>query len=286
MVQQLTISQLLTYSQKQLEEAGVEESATDSWLLLSSVLGLSRTQLFLSAKKIVDENNRVHFMELLRRRMQREPVAYILGFKEFWSMPFLVSEDVLIPRPETEFMLDKVFSLVDRKKISRCLDLCCGSGAIACVLAKELQVEVLAVDISPAALSITEKNIAQLQLDKFVKTVQSDLFTEIEDSSTFSLIVSNPPYIRTEDVLYHLEPEVSRYEPHLALDGGLRGMDIIERIAGSIAEHLDHGGQFFMEMGSEQGEMCLECFSKTDKFASVEVFNDYSGRDRVLHCTV
>ncbi len=285
-MQQLTISELLTYSQKKLEEAGVEDSSTDSWLLLSSVLGLSRTELFLAAKKTIDEKSYALFEALLDRRVKREPVAYILGSKEFWSLPFLITGDVLIPRPETEFMLDKVFSLIDKTKVSRCLDLCCGSGAIACVLAKELNAEVLAVDVSNAALAVTEKNIAQLNVERFVKTLHSDLFNNLEKSSTFSLIVSNPPYIRTEDVMNNLEPEVSQYEPHLALDGGQKGMDIIERIADEVADYLDPEGHFFMEMGSEQGMMCADCFSKTDKFKVVEVFQDYSGRDRVLHCTV
>jgi release factor glutamine methyltransferase len=283
-VQLLTISELLIFGQNKLEQAGVEESSTDTWLLLSAVLGLSRTELFLAAKKQVDEQTRSRFIELLGRRIEREPVAYILGYKEFWSLPFLVTSDVLIPRPETEFMLDKVFSLVDKKKISRCLDLCCGSGAIACVLAKELRTDVLAVDISAAALAVTEKNIAQLNVDRFVKILQSDLFNKLENFAQFSLIVSNPPYISSEDVQNNLDPEVSRYEPHLALDGGVKGMDIIERIADDIPQYLAPGGHFFMEMGCEQGESCVECFSKTKRFSAIEVFQDYSGRDRVLHC--
>lgn len=183
-------------------------------------------------------------------------------------------------------MLDKVFSLIDRSKVSRCLDLCCGSGAIACVLAKELQQQVLAVDISQKALAVTEKNISHLNLEEHVAFLHSDLFNNIDHSLRFSLIVSNPPYIRTDDVQNNLEPEVCRYEPHLALDGGVEGMDIIARIAEDLRSYLEPEGHFFMEMGSDQGEMCKECFEKTGDFETVEVFQDYSGRDRVLHCTV
>lgn len=285
-MQQLTISQLLTFSQQKLEEAGVEDPSTDSWLLLGSILGLSRTGLYLAANDTVDESDYTQFLQLLEKRIRREPVAYILGHKEFWSLPFFVTNDVLIPRPETEFMLDKVFSIIDRERVSRCLDLCCGSGAIACVLASELQLEVVAVDISPAAIEVTRKNIANLKLGALVKPFWSDLFDRLEISAPFSLIVSNPPYIRTEDVRCNLEPEVSGYEPHLALDGGSEGMDVIIRIAEKVSSYLEPEGHFFMEIGSDQGQMCKDCFDGTKKFAKVELFQDYSGRDRVLHCTV
>lgn len=183
-------------------------------------------------------------------------------------------------------MLEKAFSLIKRESVGRCLDLCCGSAAIACVLAKELDREVLAIDISPAALAVASRNIEHLKVDDKVSTLQSDLFDSIGDGLTFSLIVSNPPYIRTTDVQNNLQPEVHQYEPHLALDGGQDGMTVIRRIAEDLKGYLEPGGHFFMEMGSEQGQMCLDCFKQSGKYSLVEVFQDYSGRDRVLHCTV
>lgn len=282
-----TVSELLSHGQVALEEAGIEEAATDARLLLESVLNKTRTELFLAAQDTVDQKQLQQYENLLARRLKREPVSYILETREFWSLPFFVSPAVLIPRPETEFLLEKVFEVYSEKRSGKAMDLCCGSGIIACILAKELPaITVTAVDISDAALQVAVKNCKYHGLEERIQFIQSDLFDQIDDQEQFSLIVSNPPYITTSDVANNLEPEVAQYEPKLALDGGENGLDVIEKIAEHLPSILVRPAHFFMEFGAEQGEACRKIFTEVNYFTSVTIHKDYAGRDRVLHAYV
>lgn len=282
-----TIAELLVHGQIALTEVGIEEADTDARLLLEFVLGKSRTQLFLAAKDYVTEKQQQTYLQLLGRRLQREPVSYIIETREFWSLPFFVSKDVLIPRPETEFLLEKVFENVSQDLNGKVLDLCCGSGIIGCIIAKQFAgVDVTAVDISVEALNVTRKNCTYHQVADRVSFVQSDLFDSIDSKEPFNLIVSNPPYISTDDVNFHLAPEVSEFEPRLALDGGERGLDVIERIAEQLDQVIARPGHFFMEFGSEQGPDCKKIFNQLSLFDSVTIYKDYAGRDRVLHAFI
>lgn len=285
----MEIKQLIKDSTSVLKKHGIDNAEIDIQLLLSHCLGMSRTELYLHGNTIPDPGLVSQFMQLLLRRADREPVAYILSEREFFSRSFFVSPDVLIPRPETEFLLEKVIEEASGTDlvIDRCLDLCCGSGIIAVILALELDIDVLAVDCSGPAIEVTSRNIQTHGVQKRVTTCVSDLFSVLEpDRHLFPLIVSNPPYVRKKDIAELLEPEVARFEPELALDGGDDGLRCIERISNDILSYLSPGGMFFMEFGSDQGEAVAKIFSsvKADGryFSSVEIFKDYSGRDRVL----
>ncbi len=282
----MLVSQLQKIGKERLEEVGVEEAETDTNVLLGFCLKKSRTELFLAARDVVTPSEEEIFLKFLDRRLNREPVAYIIGTREFWSLPFKVSKDVLIPRPETEFLLERVLHKTSETRIDGILDLCCGSGVIACVLALELKQQVTAIDVSNKALAITSHNVKEHNLEESVQILQSDLFDNLPTSKKYSLIVSNPPYITHNDVCQNLEPEVSQYEPWLALDGGDLGMDIIERIAKDISSVLHRPGNLFIEIGAEQGAMVTELFESTKYFDSVQIYQDYSGRDRVLHACV
>lgn len=282
----MLVSELQKIGKERLEEVGIEEAETDANVLLGFCLNKSRTELFLAAKDVVTFLEEEKFLKFLDKRLAREPVAYITGTREFWSLPFKVSKDVLIPRPETEYLLEKVLQKTSGLMVDGILDLCCGSGVIACVLALELKQQVTALDLSNKALEITLHNIKEHDLDDSVQVLQSDLFKNLPIGKQFSLIVSNPPYIKHIDVCRNLEPEVSQYEPWLALDGGNLGMDIIERIAKDISSVLKKPGDLFIEIGAEQGDMVLELFESTQFFDSVKIYQDYSGRDRVLHACV
>ncbi len=262
---------------------GIAEAAVDTNLLLGAVLGKSRTELFLSGNLHVTKPDEEIFLQRLERRRNREPVAYILGTKEFWSLPFWVSPDVLIPRPETEFLVEKVLEIVKRKKEQTVLDLCCGSGVIACVLAKELGCDVTASDISSAALAMAKKNAAAHSLEQQITFVQSNLFDNMDEQKKYSMIVSNPPYVSTDDIKNNVEPEVACYEPSLALDGGEKGLDIIAKICNRVGDFLIDGGHFFMEFGADQGAECKKMFEHKKCFSRVEIYRDYAGRDRVLY---
>lgn len=285
----MLIRDLLHLACVRLENAGVDTPEIDAGLLLSHCLGKSRTALYLIPDVEPDAECEAQFLNFLQRREQREPLAYILGCQEFWSLDFLVSPDVLIPRPETELLLEKVIATCrDCSSSSGAfLDLCCGSGVIAIVLAKELGRKVLAVDISMGALMIARENASRHGVAHLIDFVQSDLLTAFSIAPCFSLVVSNPPYVSKQDIKRGLQPEVDRYEPHLALDGGDKGLDIIRRIRDEVLPRMLPGADLFMEIGAEQYPDILSLYKKITTyegmFAEVGVDKDYSGHDRIFH---
>ena len=285
----MVTADLIAYGVAELNTAGVPDCITDVHLLLCHCLQKSRTGLLLAAREEVPEEAKRQFLSLLARRSRREPLAYILGVQEFWSREFMVSPAVLIPRPETEFMLAEVLGQVRRDgglADGMIVDLCCGSGVIGIILAIELARAVTAVDLSADALAVTRANCLRHGVADRVHLVRSDLCTGLAGRGQCGLIVSNPPYVSRAALLEELEPEVRDHEPWLALDGGDRGLDIIRRIRREVHCLLMVGGLFFMEIGHDQGDAVLELFSFVQDgeagFAEVRLFKDYAGRDRVL----
>lgn len=280
---------LLNFGKRELDSVGIAEAELDARLLLEYCTKKSRTEIFLHAKDEVASVTHAAYMRLLMRRKKREPIAYILGEQEFWSLPFWVSPDVLIPRPETEFLLDRVFALTDPENFEKgkILDLCCGSGVIATVLGKETGKEIFALDISSKALLVTQKN-AKRHCPKIpIQLIQGDLLSAFKENGVFSLIVSNPPYVSSFDVSTNLMPEVKEYEPHLALDGGVDGLLLIQKIRETLPTVLCPGGQCFIEIGADQGNLVKTLFqdekSNLPRFQQVDILVDYAGRDRIVH---
>jgi len=280
----------LKYGLEELRSSGISEPEPDVYLLLCATLNKTRTELFLAAGEQVSTEEKKNFLQALSRRKKREPVAYILGEREFWSLPFTVSKDVLIPRPETEFLLETVLNRINKDEIQltgSVVDVCCGSGVIAVVLALELKTQVVAVDISRRALTVAQKNAKRHLVDKQVSFIQADLMTGIQSRQDISLIVSNPPYVADHEIVNMIEPEVAEHEPHLALDGGVKGLEIIQRLRIELRGSLAPGGNFFLEIGADQGQEVMELFSKpyqgSKPFDFVEIVQDYAGRDRVVY---
>lgn len=287
----MRLSILMQESVIKLEKAGIETAEIDTQLLLGYCLGMSRSQLFLAHNDTVAGSDVQQFLSLLQRRIGREPLAYITGSQEFWSLDFIVRPSVLIPRPETEFMLEKVLANKAKWQQNDCdvLDLCTGSGAIAIVLAKELAKTVDAVDISSQAIEVARLNAHNLGTNESVEFYLSDLVRDLPQHKEYGLIVSNPPYVRLSSIENELEPEVADYEPRLALDGGgTDGLDIIRRMRDDLPSRLSLGGELFIEFGAEQGRCMIDIFTSPSTknesaFVDVEVYQDYAGRDRVLH---
>lgn len=285
----MRLREVLQFGEMELRAAGVPEASLDARLLLQHCTGKGRTEIFLESEAEVDQEIQQNYQLLLLRRKKREPIAYILGEQEFWSLPFYVSPDVLIPRPETEFLLDRVFSLADPENFQKgyILDLCCGSGVIATVLAKETGKTIFASDVCKEALEMTRKNTQRHGLNAATILVQGDLLSPFAGHGRFSLIVSNPPYVSSVDLAQNLMPEVEAYEPHLALDGGIHGLDLIERIRDQLPLVLCPGGECFIEIGADQGEAVKTLFLRNaagrSGFQQVEILIDYAGRDRVVH---
>lgn len=286
----MRVVDLIRLGVNRLESAGVDLAGREVELLLGFCLAKNRAGLFLASSEEVDVRREKEFLTLLARRVGHEPLAYILGEQEFWSLPFLVTPAVLIPRPETEFLLETVLAACRKRHgllAASILDLCCGSGVIGIILARELKRSVTAVDLSAPALLVARQNAIRHQVAGHLALVQSDLFSAFGTHPHFSLVVSNPPYVSEQDLRNGLQPEVANFEPHLALDGGAGGLDIIKKIRTDLPRVLRPGGEFFMEIGADQGVAVKQLFSEDNAgeqhFDLVEVLPDYTGRDRVLH---
>jgi release factor glutamine methyltransferase len=278
------VSAVLRQAARRLILAGIETGSLDSEVLLGHLLGFTREQIVLAADTQLDDIQLRLYERLLARRLEHEPTAYITGRREFWSLVFHVTPDVLIPRPETELLVEIALRWVTdfhSGKPLRIVDLGTGSGAIAVALASELaNAEILASDISLAALGVARDNAVRNQVADKIKFVQGDLFDAEAMPERLDLIVSNPPYIRSSDVAV-LKPEVSRWEPHGALDGGFDGLDYYRRIAARACDHLAPNGAVIVEIGAGTGEAVARLFQDAGAY-QVQIHNDYAGNDRVV----
>ncbi|MGV1098770.1 peptide chain release factor N(5)-glutamine methyltransferase [Thiovibrio sp. JS02] len=280
----MTIGQFYRVAVERLVRAGIAEPEVEASILFGHVLHCGRAQLFLNAQQEVREEDRLLLEGFLARRQLREPLAYILGEQEFWSLPFQVCPQVLIPRPETEELLEKVFATAKEQGLppGPVLDLGVGSGAITVVLARELpERKVLGVDRSLAALRVAEKNIARHRVEARAFLLNADWLTALAEKRIFSLVVSNPPYISAV-AFASLQPEVRDFEPLLALTSGRDGLDAIRTLAGGVPRVLRPGGYFFMEIGFDQKEAVLNIFSSLPEYDSVQVYHDLAGLPRIL----
>jgi len=281
----MRLSEVLREGARRLLAGGIDRAALDAELLLGHALELSREQLVLAAGKVVRSSQLSAYERLLARRCAHEPLAYITGRREFWSLDFHVTPAVLIPRPETERLVEIVLQLVgelpSRQRL-RIVDIGTGSGAIAVALASELAgAEIFVTDISAAALAVAAENAARNSLTGKIEFVHGDLLDGLRADRPFDLIVSNPPYIRRAEI-DALEPEVSRWEPRGALDGGLDGLDYFRRIAKEAFDYLRPNGAVAVEIGAGMGEAVAVLLKDNAGCAEVEIYNDYAGTDRVV----
>ena len=279
------VAAVLRQAARRLISRGIESGPLDSEVLLGHVLGLTREQLIVAAAVQLDDKELRVYAGLLSRRLERQPTAYITGNREFWSLDFHVTPDVLIPRPETEVLVEIALSLAMAARSAkplRIMDLGTGSGAIAVALARELAgAEIFASDVFPAALAVAKDNAARNHVGGKIKFVLGDLFEAIPVEQPVDLVVSNPPYIRRSDI-DTLEPEVSRWEPRGALDGGLDGLDYYRRIAAQAFGYLAENGAVAVEIGAGMGVAVAQLFQDAAACAEVEIYKDYAGNDRVV----
>ena len=248
-----------------------------------NVLGWSREDLYRNPDGALQEGQIQRFESLVSRRMRAEPVAYVTGTQEFWSLDFRVTPDVLIPRPETEHLVETVVEfLSSRSGPCRVLEIGTGSGAVAVCLARECaEVEIWATDVSAPALDVARDNAARHGVAGKIRWLRGDLFAPVRElTGWFDVVVSNPPYVPSGEIP-RLPRDVRDWEPALALDGGVDGMDFHRKLAREGVRHLREGGMLAVEVGAEQGCDVSQVLARAG-LQRVRVRRDYAGLPRVV----
>lgn len=267
--------EILAECEKTFEQAGIEEYQSDAWILFSHYFQMERAKYFLDRECVPTEAGMIQeFLEAVEKRLHHVPVQYITGQQEFMGFSFQVNPEVLIPRLDTEVLVENVLEYVEGKRV---LDMCTGSGCIILSLAKLASLQhAVGVDISRAALDVAEKNAALLHAS--VDFLQSDLFENVVGE--YDIIVSNPPYIAEEE-FETLTKEVREQEPMLALSGGVDGLDFYRRIAEDAGVFLSPQGRIFLEIGCGQGAGVSRLL-REQGFENIKVIKDLAGLDRVV----
>ena len=271
-----TIRTLLAWAREWLEKKGVDSPRLDAELLLASALSCDRVRLYVDIDKPLGADELAKFKALIQRRGAREPVAYILGTKEFYGRPFEVAPGVFIPRPETELLVQLAISALAQE--GRVLDLCAGSGAVGVSIAAERPgVLVDLVELSPAAAAVAARN-AEKHAPGRVRVLHGDLYAALPERVRYNVIVANPPYVPTAH-LQTIPPDVLDHEPHLALFGGEDGLDVVRRVIASARDWLVPGGLLAVEIDPAQGAKAIELCTQAG-LTGVRVDRDLAGLDR------
>ena len=282
-----TIKEILKVTTDYLKKKEIESPRLTAEVLLAHLLNVDRVNLYLNLDQPLSEREISGYRLLIKRRLQRDPLQYITGIQEFWSLDFMVNPEVLIPRPESELLVELTLERVkafsgSKNSPLKILDLGTGSGVLAVCLAKEIQqAQIWATDISDGALKMARLNAEKHGVLERIEFRQGDLWDPLNQGITFDVIVSNPPYIASEE--YHdLPPEVRDYEPRLALDGLEGGMSYIERIINGGPPFMNPGGCLFIEMAPAQTEKALALIDKINDYDRADRIKDYSHRYRVV----
>lgn len=280
----MTIAGTLRWAGGYLAQRGVPSPCVDAEYLLAHILGCQRKDLLIYPDRVLKDDEATQFNACVERRGRREPLQYITGEVEFRGLVFRVNRDVLIPRPETELLVDEVFNSVS-KKDAAVLDLCTGSGCIAISIAKELaDSRVYAADISEGALAVAKENASRHGVGERITFLTGDLFEAIDKldlQARTDVIVSNPPYVSAEE-MKELQPEIKDYEPASALFGGEDGLDFYRRIIRESPSFLAPGGLVIMEMGYGQAGRIRELFASEEAFVDVKITDDMAGIGRII----
>ncbi|MET0285737.1 MAG: peptide chain release factor N(5)-glutamine methyltransferase [Polyangiales bacterium] len=270
-----TVRGMVAWMQADFEKRGIWSARLEADLLVAHALGVKRIALFLDPDRPLVDAELAKVRALVERRRAHEPIAYILGEREFYGRTFEVNRDVLIPRPDTETLIDAAKPYLAGAPEGRVLDLCTGSGAIAITLALESKRGAVATDVSPRALEVARRNAARHGVE--LATLEGDLFAVVP-AEAFACITINPPYIPAGD-LAGLDADVREHEPRLALDGGSDGLDFYRRIAREVKPFL--AGALFVEVGIHQAEAVSALFVETG-LRDVRAFKDLNGIERVV----
>lgn len=276
----MTIKELLNQAVIMLKNENIDAPKNKARMLLQATLKKSREYLMIYDNKEVENIDRDRYIKNVKRLILGEPLQYITGIQEFMKLNFLVTKDVLIPRPDTEILVEEVIRKAENIPNPVILDLCTGSGAIAVSLAKYIKnVHICAVDISSKALEIAKKNAELNGVKNNIEFIESNLFDKIKERK-FDIIVSNPPYIETETIKT-LSKDVQS-EPKIALDGGKDGLDFYRKIADSGSKYLNRQGYICLEIGYNQRIAVRQILENKKRYVNINCIKDLCGNDRVI----
>ena len=275
-----TIKEALVAAKKELKESGAGEYKLDAELFIMKAANMTKTSVLINGDKELTESEEKLFNSMVQKRKKGIPTQYILGKCEFMGYEFFVDENVLIPRADTEVLVETVLKTAQKENFQNVIDMCTGSGCIAVSLALNGIKSVTACDISFGALSTAKKNAEYNNASDKIQFIQGNLFENVDKSQKYNAIVSNPPYIPTEDIS-NLMREVRDNEPLTALDGGKDGLDFYRRITNDSLEYLADGGYLFFEIGYNQGEDLKKIMTDLG-FDGIKIVKDYAGLDRVV----
>lgn len=277
-----TVGRLLTWTTDWLAAKGADSPRLDAEVLLAHVRGCPRITLYTAFDQPVADAERARFRDLVRRRGEGEPVAYLVGSREFFSLPFAVTKDVLIPRPETEGLVVRTLDLCRSGEAPRIVDVGTGSGAIAVTLAKQLpRARLTATDIAPAALAVARANAERHGVAGRIEFVACDLLAEPRAAGPWDVIVSNPPYVR-EDEYPALPRDVRDHEPKAALVSGPTGIEIVARLAAEAATSLVAGGWLLVEIGPAVAEAAAAALAAVPGLEAGPTLKDMAGLPRIV----
>lgn len=276
----MTISELIKKGIIELKNGNIEEPKLKARLLMQYVLNKSRQYVIVNDREELDNIKEKQYLEEIKILKKGVPIEHITHQKEFMKLSFFVDKNVLIPRQDTEILVEEVINIAQKNNAKKILDLCTGSGAIAVSLAKYLpQAEITAIDISNEALKIAKKNAISNNVENQITFISSDMFTNLNEEK-FDIIVSNPPYIKT-NVIKNLDIQVQN-EPYIALDGGKDGLDFYKKIINESYQYLKYNGYLCLEIGFDQKIDVIELIENTESFTGTYSKKDLFDNDRII----
>jgi release factor glutamine methyltransferase len=280
--EQWTVRRILEWTTAHLSKYGSESPRLDAEILLAHARKCKRIELYTRFDEVLTEAQRAAMRELVQRRAKAEPVAYLVGHREFYGLPFRVSADVLIPRPDTETLVMELLTLAKPVESPRVLDVGTGSGCIAVAVAVHLKSAALtAIEISEAALELAKVNAAANKVLEQITFLPGGGLSPLSAGAEFDFIVSNPPYI-AESEFDQLQPDVRLHEPKLALVSGADGLDLVRSLIEESPRHLVPGGGLLMEIAPEQAQAVEQLFLSDGRYENVRILKDLSGQARVI----
>lgn len=275
----MNIEEILKKEINNLKQNNIENSTLKAKILLANILNVKKEYLLMHSEEEIKQEDKIKYENCIKELIKGKPLQYITNKQEFMALDFYVDENVLIPQPDTEILVEKAIEISKTTQKNKILDMCTGSGCIAISLAKKINnAQITAVDISNSALNVANKNAINNNVENKIKFINSNMFNNIEEK--FDIIVSNPPYIETETI-NKLEIEVQN-EPHLALDGGIDGLKFYKIIANNAFKYLNENGYLLLEIGYNQQNSVTQLLQDIGKYKNIETVKDLGGNYRVV----